>query len=145
MTIRNMDKFVASLWDWGFLDGCFGNSRSHVGDIDGIIEQAGEVLMLEGKPFDGTLGWRHLAGIQVPMERAARLWKGLAGRGISILVLWGEPIDQNDPMYKMPYCMQLWLRYEGEPYPVQNALIDLVRERVSNWWNWAERCSKDRP
>lgn len=51
MTIRDINHFINALWDWGFLDGCFGDSKSRVGDIDGIVGHCGEILLLEGKPM----------------------------------------------------------------------------------------------
>lgn len=49
MTIRNMNSFISSLWDWSILDGCFGNTKIGVSDIDGVVERNGHTLFLETK------------------------------------------------------------------------------------------------
>jgi hypothetical protein len=140
MTIRDMKRFTDALWDWGFLDGCFGTSRSRVGDIDGIVEHCGEILLLEGKP----MRLAPAAGSTWQDERSkyngqARLWSGLAGRGITVLILWGDASDQNKPNDKTPSRMQVWRRFKPEPDPVIECDKESVRKYVASWWNWTEQ------
>ena len=144
MSIANLDRYILSLWDWGFLDQCFAPSRSRVGDIDGIIEHCNQILLIEGKPMRlaPSVGeqWRSQ---ESRSNGQARLWRGLVNRGISVLLLWGEPADPACPMKKTPQRMQLWFRNRLEPEPVEEASIEIVQRRVRGWWLWAEEA--DRP
>ena len=53
-----------SLWDWSTLDGCFGNSKIRVGDIDGFVERRGRVLFIETKYPGSWVPTRPDEGIQ---------------------------------------------------------------------------------
>lgn len=143
MTIRDLNRYMESLWDWGFLDGCFGVTRSRVGDVDGILEHYGEILLLEGKPMwcAPEIGekWRTE---QTRMNGQSRLWAGLAGRGVTVMVLWGEAENAAEPMKKTPKRMQLWRRFQPEPDIVKDCSVELVRHYVSRWWQWAEKTNE---
>jgi hypothetical protein len=41
MTINKLDAYVAGLWDWVCLDGCFGDTKIRPTDIDGLVERRG--------------------------------------------------------------------------------------------------------
>ena len=49
MTIQSEERFMASLWDWGILKGCFGDSKIEPTDMDGLVERKGHFLVLEAK------------------------------------------------------------------------------------------------
>lgn len=140
MSINNLDRYMKSLWDWGFLDGCFGNTRSRVGDVDGILSHCGEILLLEGKPMvcAPEIGQRWIND-RARNNGQARLWADLAGRGITVMVLWGEAEDPDYPMWKTPQRMQCWRRFQPEPDVVKECSVELVRHYVSCWWTWAEK------
>ena len=84
MTINDPDKFMAGIWDWKILDGCFGESRIKPTDIDGMVERNGNFLFLETKspgaslPVGQEISFKHL------VRRA----------GAVVMVVWGE---QNNP------------------------------------------------
>lgn len=143
MTIRNIDRFIEALWDWGFLDGCFGSSRSRVGDVDGVLEHCGEILLLEGKPMwcAPEIGERW-SNEGVKRNGQSRLWAGLAGRGVTVMVLWGEPEDLTQPMKKIPKRMQIWRRFQPEPDVVRESSIAIASHYVGAWWKWAERTNE---
>ena len=49
MTINDPVKFCAGLWDWGILNGCFGDTLIKPTDIDGFVERNGKFLFFETK------------------------------------------------------------------------------------------------
>lgn len=55
MTINNPEMFAQSVWDWGFLDICFGSTGIKVSDLDGIVERYGRFLVIETKLQIGTI------------------------------------------------------------------------------------------
>lgn len=142
MTIQNLERFIASLWDWGELDGCFGSSRTRVGDIDGIVGHCGEVLLFEGKPMrcapEVGERWQQNGYRDPKRNGQSKLWGELAGRGITVLVLYGEPENLEHPMKKLPQRMQMWRRFQQEPDETKDASWDIVRRVVSKWWQWSE-------
>jgi hypothetical protein len=139
VTIRDLKKFMDSLWDWGFLDGCFGNTGSRIGDVDGILSHCGEVLLLEGKPMSCApeIGQRW-AGAGAKRNGQARLWADLVGRGITVMILWGETQDLGNPMKKVPRRIQIWRRFQPEPDLVKECTVTTARHYVARWWAWAE-------
>lgn len=114
MTIRNLDAFVNALWDWGILDGCFGSSRIHPTDIDGLIERKGRFLLLETKSPNKEIP----KGQQVMFDH-------LIGLGcFTVIVLWGEP--------NRPDFIQIWGK-DKKP-----TCLDDFRKLVSRWYRWAD-------
>lgn len=81
MTIRNLDKYVANLWDWGFLDGCFSGTRIRVSDLDGIVERNGEFLVIEAKS----------AGAPIPKGQAIMFERMVRTGRHTVFVFWGQP------------------------------------------------------
>lgn len=81
MTIQNLDEYVANLWDWGFLNGCFAGTKIRVSDLDGIVERNGEFLVLEAKSPD------------VPLKKGQRImFEQMVKSGHhTVFVLWGTP------------------------------------------------------
>lgn len=118
MTIQNMDAFIDALWDWGFLDGCFGGTRIRVSDLDGMVERNGWCLIIEAKGL----------GKQIPRGQQI-MFRVLAGKGFTILVLWGEP---NQPKH-----MQIWYPHQHDPKPCTSSSIREVQDVVRRWFNWA--------
>jgi len=55
MTIRDPERFLAGLWDWGVFTGCFGKTRISPTDVDGLVEHNRHFLFLEAKPSKGSL------------------------------------------------------------------------------------------
>ncbi|HPU62135.1 MAG TPA: hypothetical protein PK300_08395 [Bacillota bacterium] len=90
MTINNINAFMSGLWDWSILDGCFGNTKIKVTDIDGMVERNGNILMLEAK------------GPNVPVTTGQRImFENIRyNPAITILVVWGNP---GNPTHIMQY------------------------------------------
>jgi hypothetical protein len=126
--IHNPDRFRDSLWDWCFLNGCFGRTNIKVSDVDGVVERNGQILFIEGKP----------PGF-VPSDGQFRLWRGLAGRGIYVLVLWGRAEDACKPTLKTPAHVMVWKPGNPEPSPKQETRVEPVRRWVEKWFEWADR------
>ena len=47
--IRNKEEFFSSIWEWDFLNDCFGETKIRVTDIDGSVERYSHQLILETK------------------------------------------------------------------------------------------------
>lgn len=114
MTIRDLDKYVARLWNWAFLDNCFGATRIRVTDLDGLVEHHDCFLFIEAKGI----------GAQVPRGQQ-RLFNALKRRGDAVLILWGDPGE--------PRLMSWW------PKPSRPCTTEEVQAEVSRWFAWSER------
>jgi hypothetical protein len=118
VTIRNLPAYISALWDWGFLDDCFGSTRIRVSDIDGIVERNGCFLLIEAKPpyKDMSRGQQ-------------RLHAALAAKGFAVLVIWGKANN--------PEQTQIWYPYRPKAEPVQLATLESIQDIVSRWFRWA--------
>jgi len=83
MTIRDLKKYTESLWDWGFLDGCF-KRNIKVTDIDGLVEAGGRFLLLEAKSSNAPIPDGQRFAFEALVKTG--LW--------TVLVMWGKP---NEP------------------------------------------------
>lgn len=84
MTINDPDAFLASLWDWGFLDQCFDGTNIRITDIDGFVERNNRFLILETK----------LPGVSIPWGQWI-VFNRLRATGLfTIFVVWGH---KNQP------------------------------------------------
>jgi hypothetical protein len=113
MTIRDAQKFVDTLWDWGCLDGCFGDTKIAATDIDGMIERHGEFLVIETK----SVGQDIPKGQHIFYDR-------LAGKpGFTVLIVWGDPGKPQEIMF--------WgrRRYAAD--------LGGLRRAVSAWFDYA--------
>lgn len=92
MSIKNLQAYIDNLWDWGILDGCFGNTRIQVTDIDGLVERNGHFLMIEAKSPDKIVP----KGQQILFDQLVKdaRWH--------VVVVWGKP---GQPEY-----VQVWGR-----------------------------------
>jgi hypothetical protein len=81
--IRDRDLVAQQLWDWGWLNPAFHPTTARASDIDGVVEQDGHILILEGKPY--PFAW--------PEGSAQfRTLKTLSGKpGTCVLILYGDP------------------------------------------------------
>ena len=119
MTINNPSAFVASLWDWAILDGCFGNTHIRPTDIDGLVERNGHFLYLETK-LPGT----------ATNEGQERTWTSLvATKKFAVLVIWGYP----------GHPVSARLLFDGQVIEYDPCDIDKLREIVKRWYAYAEK------
>lgn len=120
--IRNLAGFMNSLWDWSRYDTCFA-PKNGLGDIDGVIERGGHVLIIECKS----------EGAQIPLGQKLTL-RTLHRLGCEVCVVFGSP---NDPKY-------VAILSEGD-----DELISLTvdnewfKSYLSDWWDWASKNPKE--
>lgn len=115
MTIKNLEVFVENLWDWGFLDGCFGGTRIRVTDIDGLVERNGHFLLIEAKS----------PGKDVPTGQRILFDRLVQDKRWHVLIVWGEA--------NKPEEMQVWGRRKTR------ADEATVQRAVRRWFEYAER------
>jgi len=117
MTIRNIKKFIESLWDWGCLDGCFGSTKIKPTDIDGLVERNGKFLVIETKLPDND----------IPTGQMITFNHMISTGVFTIYVVWGHP-GQPERILKMT-------RNGTQEY--ENADLSDFRELVGSWFEWA--------
>ncbi len=117
MTINSPQAFVASLWDWACLDGCFGSTNIKPTDCDGLVERNGWFLLLEAK----------LPGVEIPCGQERMFEALVATQHFTVLIIWGHP--------GTPVAMRLLTRHGAREY--EGASIETLRNVVSQWFNWA--------
>lgn len=117
MTINNPDLYMAGIWDWSILDGCFGETHIKPTDIDGLVEHNECFLLLETKQ----------PGAQLPRGQEL-MFRALVKRaGAVVIVIWGE---RNNPER---------LRVFSEKHPDGKEIddtggVELLRRYVSVWY-----------
>lgn len=118
MTIESPETFVASMWDWAVLDGCFGGTRIKPTDIDGCIERNGRLLILETK----------LPHADIPYGQSI-MFENLRNSGIvTIFVIWGNPGN--------PVALKYWTSAEVSSQIPCN--MELLRKHVESWFRYAD-------
>lgn len=121
MTIHSAQAFVAGLWDWACLDGCFGQTRIAVSDMDGYIERNGKLLMLETKQ----------AGVTIPLGQKIA-FQNLARTGIvTTFVVWGAS--------GRPEQVQAFYSERPLGSAVVTCDMDKLRRLVSTWYQEASQ------
>ncbi len=121
MTINNLDKYINTLWDWGFLDGCFGKTGIRVTDIDGMVERNGRFLVIETKSN----------GANIPIGQQ-RMFQAMADDGkFTVIVVWG---DANQPT-KMRITAHNGTRVVIVEKP---ANIEDLQDAVKRWFVYAD-------
>ena len=123
MTIQDAERFVAGLWDWAILEGCFGNTKIMPTDIDGFVERNGYFLLLETKAPKVELK----QGQVMAFERLSRT------RVVTVMILWGrtnvpeevQVFGWNATSIKMPcnldkmrYLVKKWFDYSDKRKPI---------------------------
>lgn len=114
MTIKDMNDYVRTLWDWVCLDGCFGVSKIMPSDIDGFVERNGRFLVIETK----SPGTELLPGQARAYTELAKLPQ------FTVLVVWGTPGIVSE--------LEVW----GEE-DRRKATLDTLRWYVSMWYSEA--------
>lgn len=133
MTIRDPVAYCASLWDWSFLDDCFGTTGIRVSDVDGYAS-----------PYDDRVEQKHGRvhryghwiifetkgdGVAIPWGQS-RDHRDLVRVGFTVVYLWGRPND--------PTAMQVW--YEGKHHPeslIRPATLADIHDLVCRWFRFA--------
>lgn len=119
MTINNEKVFLDGLWDWGCLDGCFGETKIAPTDIDGFVERNGHFLVLETKHPNTRIPY----GQEITFKEMIKT--GL----FTVVIIWGE---KNIPE-------EIELRTSKAIWHFNNANIKNLYWIVSEWFKWAEK------
>ncbi len=113
VNLRSVDTYLETLWDWSFLNDCFGHTRIRVTDIDGVVERNGHFLYIETKS----------PGASIPQGQAL-MFEALTRQPNShVLIIWGEP--------NMPEKAQFW----GKAAFSADAAV--IRSLVKRWFAYA--------
>lgn len=121
MSIRNPMAYMASIWDWKILTGCFGNTKIMPTDIDGFVERHGQFLFLETKG----------PGVPLPVAQEIGFKALVKHAGALVIIIWGE---KDNPQK---------LRVYSGIYPDGIEYTDdapaKLKKFVAAWYNMAER------
>lgn len=109
------------LWDYAFLDGCFGESKIKPMDIDGMIERHGHFLFIETKKPDVR---------KIPTGQMMALERLATSLNSTVLVLFGEPNAPERGFALYPGGFR-------DDFDVMDA--GAVRDFVSRWFIWVNR------
>ena len=118
MTIENDEAYLASLWDWSCLDGCFGESKIKPSDVDGRVERNGKILEIECK----------LPGVEVPLGQEIMIETLVQVYGFTELIVWGHPGRPEKIELRTPHITKVY----------ENTSLDQLRGIVSQWYEWAD-------
>ena len=118
MTIRNEQAFLAGVWDWGILRGCFGQTKIEPTDIDGLVERNGKFLYFEAKS----------PGAPIPTGQEITFKQLLRDAKNTIMIVWGE---KDSPE-------RLMIKYGNSSEEINPATLDDFRRRVQDWFIWAD-------
>lgn len=122
MTINDPKLYLQGVWDWGFLDLCFGQTKIKITDIDGMVERNGFFLMFETKK----------AGVNIPQGQKI-MFRNFSNNGNHVLVIWGY---QSDSIHDL-----LWIYPTGEKYYYDKSK-DFIQKIVKKWYSHADANSK---
>lgn len=120
MTINSPTAYVAGIWDWSTLDGCFGKTAIHPGDIDGCVERHGFFLFLENKD-DG-----------VDMKSGQRILLTKLSEQPNTLCLFfnGNALRQS--------VSRIFIIADGSWRKASHPSLECLRGIVADWYWWAE-------
>lgn len=124
MTINSAHRYLDGVWDWGILDGCFGDSKVRPMDVDGYIERNGHKLFLECKA----------PGVELSHAQFSAL-RSLVTDGHSLLILWGH----RDQPTKLRLLVGRTDRTE------EDIALGRVRQIIGQWYAWADQTPHRQP
>jgi len=109
------------VFDWSWLEGCFGDTKIMPMDIDGIIERKGHFLVFETKE----------KGKPIPQGQKILL-RALYDTGcFTICILWGKECPEEAFfMFSKKFSRQ------GQ-FWIKNDTREQLREKVNIWYNLA--------
>ena len=110
MTIRSEAAYMRNLWNWQCLDGCMGERKQCVSDVDGIVERNGQFLVIETKS----------TGVEVPMGQSIMFSSFTRLPEFRVLIVWGKPGHVTH--------MQRWGGSKRE------ATNEDMENAVKEWW-----------
>lgn len=123
MTINSMEAFIAGLWDWSCLDGCFGQTRIRPTDVDGLIECNRHFLFLEAKPPNGHL----TQGQHIALTNLSRQ------PNTTCIVIYGDPTTTN--------INRIVMIINGTETFIEEPSLTTLRAIVASWYQIARQQS----
>ena len=108
--------------DLTVFDDCFPR-RIGFGDVDGIVERNGRLLILELK----SLGQPLTDGQRIMHERLSQS----LGEAYQAVVIWGAPD------FTRPLKMQMWIK--GQSIAPQAVSLDEIKKVFRDWFKEADR------
>ena len=118
MTINDPEAYVASLWDWACLDGCFGNLHIKPTDVDGEVERKGNLIEIETKK----------PGVPIPWGQEQKIQTKVNEYGWTVLIVWGYPGKPEKIELRTPYITRTY----------ENADLDKLRDICKQWYRHAD-------
>ena len=122
MSIKNPHSFLAGVWDWGILRGCFGQTRIEPTDIDGLVERNGYFLVLEAKSPNAKVK----TGQKITFESMLKTGK------FTVMIIYGQ---QNQPEK-----VEVWTPHEKRTF--DPAGTDMLKALVAQWFVYVEGLGK---
>jgi len=111
------------VFDWAWMDGCFGKTNITPMDFDGVVERKRQFLLFETKN----------TGVELPKGQLIcleNLWK----KGDwTVVTVWGK---------KTPETWEVWFPWrEGERQPkiIKGVGVESLRQFVARWYEWADK------
>jgi hypothetical protein len=102
---------------------CFAPTRCNFGDVDGLIERNGLLLLLEWKSPAS-------AGLSTGQVITYRAFSRIAGNAVIVVV------GDAETMTVEKYCV-FWKGKQRQWVPVT---LEGLRAVFRRWWNWANSC-----
>lgn len=127
MSIRDPEKFCSTLWDWGFLQGCFPRVKISPTDLDCGLKQHlteinGNFLFIECK----------LPGVGIPFGQK-RTHDSLINTGVcTVLIIHGIA----DPMKVIK--LEKRTPFKPQTVEIKKPCKEAVRKFVKSWAYWAD-------
>lgn len=118
MTINNNEMYEAGVWDWGFLDDCFGETNIRLTDIDGAVERHGKYLFIETKQ----------PGVDIPVGQKI-FFDGQVKQGNAVMFVWGHKNQPERIRVITPHVDKTF----------ESADTELMKEIVSGWFKQANK------
>ncbi len=117
--IRDVEAYIETIWDWSFLNDCFGYTNIRITDGDGMVERNSHLLILETKrPNTVIPGGQY------------RMFCNLRATGlVTTIVIWG---NTNAPTHLQ--CFYPYPDYTTVKAPVDEQEL---KGWVANWFDYA--------
>lgn len=112
MAIRDLNNFIASIWDWQEVDDCL-PGKICVSDIDGAVERKGHFLLFETKQ----------PGARMPRGQRIMYSKFLQMNSFTLVELWGKKSNTK----------RLRISRNGKSLLIDPADDDDLK-RIVKWW-----------
>lgn len=114
MTINNPTKFLETIWDWGILDGCFGETRIRPTDVDGLVERNHHYLLLEAKS----------PGVEVSAGQMRTYENFVQDAPATVIIIWGET--------NRPERLRVFTKHINQEFNPAN--LQKLRDIVTEWY-----------